>query len=92
MNRREYPPISRSTYGLRCAANIANIIPVKLLGWKTPRPEASVRRFSLRLRIQSLRDVNIAKGDKMKNRTYIGYLVGYDSSNIFRIWEEFMTP
>jgi len=22
----------------------------------------------------------------MENRTYIGYLVGYDSSNIFRIW------
>ena len=80
-----------------CTDDIANLTPVKIFRTentfrRTPRPEASARRFSLQLRIQSLlctRRYNIAKGDKM-NRTYIGCLVAYDSSNIFRVWEEFM--
>ena len=29
---------------------------------------------------------NIPKSEKLKPRAYIGYLVGYDSTNIFRIW------
>ena len=79
----------------RCAADLANLTPVKSLGWKTP---LGVLYEHLGLETPSaaflyaygskayVRDVNIAKGDKMENRTYIGYLVGYDSSNIFRIW------
>ena len=29
---------------------------------------------------------NIPKSEKLKPRAHIGYLVGYDSTNIFRIW------
>jgi hypothetical protein len=28
----------------------------------------------------------LKRGDKMESRALIGHLVGYDSTNIFRIW------
>ncbi|KAF7566039.1 hypothetical protein PtrM4_054730 [Pyrenophora tritici-repentis] len=31
-------------------------------------------------------DRKVKRGDKLESRTMIGYLVGYDSTNIFRIW------
>ena len=31
-------------------------------------------------------DRSVKKGDKLASRTLVGYLVGYDSTNIFRIW------
>ena len=33
-----------------------------------------------------VRDPKVAKGDKMEDRAFIGYLVGYDSTDIFRVW------
>ena len=79
-----------------CADDIANLTPVKSLGRKTPLGEhlglklpPAAFLFSYGSKAYYVRDVNIAKGDKM-NRTYIGCLVAYDASNIFRIWEEFM--
>jgi hypothetical protein len=52
----------------------------------TPNPRPSIAH----LRVYGCRayplNYNITKSEKLKPRAHIGYLVGYDSTNIFRIW------
>ena len=69
----------------------ANHIPIKRLNWKTlfksfirSKPTLDhIHPFGCR--VYSLRH-DILKLQKMLPRAQIGYLVGYDSTNIFRIW------
>lgn len=68
-----------------------NRTPVKALGWKTPHELVYDRKPSLAhlrmfgCRAYALRKV-IKRTDKLSPRALIGYLVGIDSRNIFRIW------
>ena len=80
---------------------LANRLPVKALGWISPyeavkqalppnvgrmddKPDlANVRIFGCRA---YARDVKVIASHKMKPRALIGYLVGYEALNIWRIW------
>jgi hypothetical protein len=89
----ELTPISPRN--IKAATDLLNLTPIYSLNWKSPlgllyellnlpKPSlAHLRAYGCRVYVW---DTNIQKGDKMEPRSYIGYLVGYDSSNIFRIW------
>src|SRR5271170_2576909 len=81
------------------AAHIANRQPCEVLGWKTPYeylqeklgiPEARRRPAGVHLRVPGCRayprDKDVPRAAKNTPRAHIGYLVGYDSTNIYRIW------
>ena len=86
----------------RTAAHLLNRSPVRQLEWKTPyevlhtaiAPESSANSIKIpnlsHLRIIGckayVRIPNIPKLKKMDPRALIGYLVGYEASNLFRIW------
>ena len=73
------------------AVQLLNTTPVESLGWKTPHEvifntKPSVAHYSpigCRAYVYR-RDVKAA--EKTEPRAHIGYLVGYDSSNIYRVW------
>jgi len=81
------------------AAHIANRQPCEVLGWKTPYEylqeklgiHATRRRpAGVHLRVPGCRayprDKDVPRAAKNAPRAHIGYLVGYDSTNIYRIW------
>jgi hypothetical protein len=81
------------------AAHIANRQPCEVLDWKTPYehlqekldiPKKRRRPAGVHLRVSGCRayprDKDVLKGAKNAPRAHIGYLVGYDSTNIYRIW------
>ena len=79
------------------AAYILNRTPNRQLDWKTPievlHQLVKLPRSPLsiaHLRVYGARAYplihKIPKTEKLKSRAHIGYLVGYDSTNIFRIW------
>jgi hypothetical protein len=76
---------------VKAAGYISNRTPVRKLGWKNPfeavtktKPQfahlyvCGCRAYPL---IQ-----NIPRRAKLDSRAHIGHLVGYDSTNIWRIW------
>ena len=76
---------------VKAGGYIKNRTPTRKLGWKTPyeavrkiRPTYAhmhpygCRAYALRRKIP--------KKDKLAQRAHLGYLVGYDSRNIYRIW------
>jgi hypothetical protein len=73
------------------AGYISNRTPVKGLGWKTPfeavqqsKPGyAHMHPYGCRAYALIHR---IPRNDKLDPRAHVGYLVGYDSTNIYRIW------
>ena len=73
------------------AAYIANRTPTERLKWKTPFEMFASQKpmighmhpFGCRAYAM---DLKIPKLNKMRPRAQIGYLMGYDSTNIFRIW------
>jgi Reverse transcriptase (RNA-dependent DNA polymerase) len=79
------------------AAYIQNRLPMKRLAFRSPLgylqqiakipiPEpklAHLRQFGCRAYVLKY---DTHKLDRLESRVHIGYLVGYDSSNIFRIW------
>ena len=75
---------------VQTAGYILNQILVKKLNWKSPiksalgiKPQlAYLYPFSCRA---YLLNKHILKLNKLKPRAYISYLVGYNSSNIFRV-------
>jgi hypothetical protein len=73
------------------AVQLLNTTPVESLGWKTPHEvifntKPSVAHYSpIGCRAYVYRR-DIKAADKTEPRAYIGYLVGYDSSNIYRVW------
>ena len=75
----------------RTASHLLNRTPTKRLGWKTPWEALTGQKPS----VQHLRLIgckafvlrhDIAKKDKLAPRSLIGYVVGYDSRRIWRIW------
>jgi len=81
------------------AAHIANRQPCKVLDWKTPYeylqeklgiPATRRRPAGVHLRVPGCRayprDKDVPRAAKNAPRAHIGYLVGYDSTNIYRIW------
>ena len=79
------------------AVYITNRTPTKQLGWLTPLEvlhqelgRANPRPTGAHLRILGCRAynkiLNLPKKHKVAPRSLIGYLVGYDSTNIFRVW------
>jgi hypothetical protein len=73
------------------AIYLLNRTPIRAIGWKTPfeavqglKPlvahlnEIGAKAYTLN---QSLK-----RADKLESRALVGQLVGYDSSNIYRIW------
>jgi hypothetical protein len=73
------------------ATKITNVTPTRSINWKTPYEcvhgkQPSVAHFSqIGCKAYTL-NKKLKKADKLESRTFVGYLVGYDSSNIFRIW------
>lgn len=81
---------------IRAAVYLVNRTPTRSLGWKTP---LGVLQECLggdsRIKLAHLRTIgckgyaknyNRKKGDKMEPRAYVGYLIGYESTNIWRVW------
>jgi hypothetical protein len=73
------------------AVQLLNTTPIESLGWKTPHEvifdtKPSVAHYSpIGCRAYVYRR-DIKAADKTEPRAHIGYLVGYDSFNIFRVW------
>jgi len=73
------------------AIYLLNRTPIKALGWKTPYEVVQGRKPSLAhlsqlgARAFTLNQA-IKNGDKLESRALIGQLVGYDSTNIYRVW------
>jgi hypothetical protein len=76
---------------LKASVYLGNRTVVKGLGWKSPfeliigmKPSyAHLKPYGCRAYPL---DKDIPKLDKLQPRAYIGHLVGYKSTNIFRIW------
>ena len=75
----------------RTSAYIANRTPMKALHWKSPyeslhgtAPDTpNLRRPGSK---SFVRNPLLPRGDKTSSRVHIGFLVGYEASNIWRIW------
>jgi hypothetical protein len=76
---------------VKTAAYLMNRTPTKKLGWKTPWEALTGDRPTLK-HLKAIGSKcyflkhNIAKLSKLNARSAIGYLVGYQSRNIWRIW------
>ena len=79
---------------VKAAMYLLNRTPVKEKGWKTPfelatgRPPriGHLRVFGCRAYAHKLGTDQPPRLEKLAERAHIGYLVGWDSSNIYRIW------
>ena len=76
---------------VKAAGYISNRSPVRKLKWKTPFEAVTQTkpRFA-HMHVYGCRayplEHHIPKKNKLDARAHIGYLVGYDSTNIYRIW------
>lgn len=82
---------------VKTAAYLLNKTPTRQLGWQTPsealnqalgKPNSPENIAHLRVygcRAYPL-DKHVPKSRKLEPRAHIGYLVGYESTNIYRIW------
>ncbi|EKG18601.1 Integrase catalytic core [Macrophomina phaseolina MS6] len=76
---------------IRAAAYIHNRTPIKKLVWTTPFEKITGNKPNLShlkaygCKAYSLRK-DLPRTHKLAERAFIGYLVGYDSTNIFCIW------
>ncbi|KAG7007910.1 hypothetical protein G7Y79_00008g025480 [Physcia stellaris] len=73
------------------AGYIMNRTPSKKHGWKTPFEMVTGKKPNLAHIVQYGAkayplDKHIPKKEKMRAKAHIGFLVGYDSTNIFLIW------
>ena len=76
---------------VKTAGYLLNRTPTKALNWKTPFELAIGIKPSLsHLHIYGCKAYTLSHGipriHKLQPRAFIGYLVGYDSTNIYRIW------
>ena len=86
---------------IKTAGYLTNRSPSRQLEWKTPyetlqsaldqeAPERGERPDIAHLKIYGCRAYplryNIPKKNKLEPRAHVGYLAGYDSTNIYRIW------
>jgi hypothetical protein len=74
---------------IKTAGYISNRTPVKKLGWKTPFEAVKKKPRHIYLHVYGCKAYAlifyIPKKSKLNSKTHIGYLLGYDSTNIFRI-------
>ncbi|KAI1668013.1 Pol protein [Pyrenophora tritici-repentis] len=73
------------------AARLLNITPTKSIDWRTPHEMVTgVRPDLSRLHAIGSRgfvlNKHLPRGDKLEDRTFEGFLLGYDASNIYRVW------
>jgi hypothetical protein len=76
---------------VQTAAYLNNRTPKRRLGWKTPHEALTGLKPNLaHLHVYGCRayphNKHIPKLDKLRPRAHLGYLIGYESTNIFRIW------
>ena len=76
---------------VKAAGYISNRTPVQKLGWKTPFEAVTKTKPQFaHLHVYGCRAYpliqKIPRRAKLDSRAHIGHLVGYDSTNIFRIW------
>ena len=76
---------------VKAAGYISNRTPIRKLEWKTPHElvtKNAVKYAHMHIYGCKAYALNhhIPRRDKMEPRAHIGYLVGYDSTNIYRIW------
>src|SRR5882757_144334 len=84
-------PLSLGLEAFLTAGYTLNRTPNKQLGWKTLYKIAYGKTPSLTyMHIYGCKtytlDKRIKRGDKLAPCALIGYLVGYNSTNIYRIW------
>jgi Reverse transcriptase (RNA-dependent DNA polymerase) len=84
-------PSSLWPEAIQAAGYLNNRTPKKQLGWKTPFEALTKQIPNLsHLHVYGCRAYpllhNIPRRQKLEPRAQIGYLVGYDSTNIYRIW------
>lgn len=84
-------PATLGCESAKAAAIILNLTLKRKLGWRTPyemvykvKPNVT-HLYVFGCRVYLLRK-NIPRLEKLAPRAYIGYLVGYNSTNIYRIW------
>ena len=73
------------------AGYIANRTPIRQLRWKTPFEVVhGVKPSYAHLHVFGCRayafDKHVPKSKKLNSRAHLGHLVGYDSTNIFKVW------
>jgi hypothetical protein len=84
-------PASLSHKLVKTAAYILNRTPTEALSWKTPnevvwgKKPSVAHMHPIGCRAYVL-NCMLKRGDKLKSRALVGHLVGYDSTNIWRIW------
>jgi len=84
-------PKSLSHELIRTAAYVLNRTPTEALQWKTPYEVV----WKMKPKVHHMHPIgcqayvlnrSLKRADKLESRALIGHLVGYDSTNIFRIW------
>ena len=73
------------------AARTLNITPKKSIDWRTPEEMVTGVRPDLSpLRVIGSRgfvlNKHLPRGDKLEDRTFKGFFIGYNASNIYRVW------
>jgi hypothetical protein len=73
------------------AVRLLNVTPTKALRWRTPQEIVTGIRLDLsRLHVirscRFLLNKHLLKGDKLEKRTFEGFLIGYNASNIYWVW------
>jgi hypothetical protein len=73
------------------AVRLLNVTLTKALGWRTPQEIVTGVWLDLsRLHVIGSRafilNKHLLKGDKLEKRTFEGFLISYNASNIYRVW------
>lgn len=76
---------------IKTAGHIHNRTPTRKYNWKTPFKKVISKKLNIsHLRVFGCRAYILSKGlprtQKLAERAHLSHLVGYDSTNIFRIW------
>jgi hypothetical protein len=84
-------PIELSNECCLVAVYLLNRTPVESLGWKTPYEVVRGHKpLAAHLNVVGARayvlNNKLKRGEKLESRALVGQLVGYDSTNIYRVW------
>jgi hypothetical protein len=84
-------PMELSNECCLVAVYLLNRTPVESLGWKTPYEivrgqKPSAAHFNVIGARAYVLNNKLKRGEKLESRALIGQLVGYDSTNIYRVW------
>jgi hypothetical protein len=84
-------PMELSNECCLVAIYLLNRTPVEALGWRTPYEVVrGVKPSAAHLNVVGARayvlNNKLKRGEKLESRALIGQLVGYDSTNIYRVW------